>query len=181
MPGAGRRLFGGMVMRKELFPLLGLVIFVFAAALSANAKEVVGWVENAKVYPGGIQIKAKIDSGAKTSSLHCQCITPIKRNGKDWVSFTVNNYRGDIIRIEKPVYRVAKIRRHFGEQQERYVVKLGVCLGSVYRVKDVTLVDRSGFNYQMLIGRNFMKDDFLIDTGSTFVTKPSCKDAPAKK
>jgi hypothetical protein len=177
--GAG--FFGGGLMRKELFSLLALAFSVFAAAPLANAKEVVGWVENAKVYPGGIQIKAKIDSGAKTSSLHCQCITPIKRNGKDWVSFTVNNFRGDIVRIEKPVYRVAKIKRHFGEQQERYVVKLGVCLGSVYREGDVTLVDRSGFNYQMLIGRNFMKNDFLIDTGSTFVNKPSCKDAPAQK
>lgn len=168
-------------MRKELFRLLALTILVFAAAPSANAKEVVGWVEHAKVYPGGIQIKAKIDSGAKTSSLHCQCITPIKRNGKDWVSFTVKNYRGDIIRLEKPVHRVAKIKRHFGEQQLRYVVKLGVCLGSVYREEDVTLVDRSGFNYQMLIGRNFMKKDFLVDTGSTFVNKPSCKRAPAQE
>ena len=178
MPGVGRRLFGGALMRNEFFRLLVLAILVFAAALTANAKEVVGWVENAKVYPGGVQIKAKIDSGAKTSSLNCQCITPVKRNGKNWVSFTVKNYRGDIIRIEKPVYRIAKIKRHFGEQQERYVVKLGVCLGSVYREGDVTLVDRSGFNYQMLIGRNFMKNDFLIDTGSTFVNKPSCKDAP---
>lgn len=151
---------------------------VLMLSLPANAKEVVGWVENAKVYPGGITIKSKIDSGAKTSSLHCQCITPVKRDGKEWVSFSVKNHKGEIAMIEKPVDRIAKIKRHFGEEQRRYVVKLGICLGSVYREEDVTLVDRSGFNYQLLVGRNFLQSDFLIDTGSTYVNKPSCRDVP---
>ncbi|KPK12797.1 MAG: hypothetical protein AMJ68_00695 [Acidithiobacillales bacterium SG8_45] len=153
---------------------------VLMLSLPVDAKEVVGWVENARVYPGGITIKSKIDSGAKTSSLNCQCITPVKRDGREWVSFSVKNHKGEIAMIEKPVDRIAKIKRHFGEQQERYVVKLGICLGSVYREEDVTLVDRSGFNYQLLVGRNFLKGDFLIDAGSTYVNKPSCKGAPEK-
>ena len=151
---------------------------VLMLSMPTNAKEVVGWVENAKVYPGGITLKSKIDSGAKTSSLHCQCITPVKRDGKEWVSFSVKNHKGEITMIEKPVDRIAKIKRHFGEEQKRYVVKLGICLGSVYREEDVTLVDRSGFNYQLLVGRNFLQSDFLIDTGSTYVNKPSCRDVP---
>lgn len=166
-------------MRSVLACLVTLAA-VLTLSLPADAKEVVGWVENAKVYPGGVTIKSKIDSGAKTSSLNCQCITPIKRKGKDWVSFSVKNHKGEITMIEKPVDRIAKIKRHFGEQQERYVVKLGICLGSIYREEDVTLVDRSGFNYQLLVGRNFLRDDFLIDTGSTYINKPSCKDAPGK-
>jgi len=144
-------------------------------AVPVYAKEVVGWVEKALIYPGNIQIKSKIDTGAKTSSLNCQCITPVKRNGEDWVSFSVKNFNGEITMIEKPIARIAKIKRHFGEQQERYVVKLGICLGSVYREEEVTLVDRSGFNYQMLIGRNFLKKDFLVDPDRTFVNKPKCK------
>ena len=164
-------------MRKALFVPVILIGFVSIAA-PASAKEVVGWVENAKVYPGGIQIKSKIDTGAKTSSLNCQCITPKKRNGEDWVSFSVKNYKGEITMFEKPVLRVAKIRRFFGKSQERYVVKLGICLGTIYREEEVTLVDRSGFNYQMLIGRNFTRNDFLVDPGKTFTTNPSCKKAP---
>ena len=60
------------------------------------------------------------------------------------------------------------------------MVKLGICLGTIYREEEVTLVDRSGFNYQLLIGRNFTRDDFLVDPGKTFTTSPSCKQAPGK-
>jgi len=161
--------------------LVSTILITFALFTApAGAKEVVGWVENAKVYPGGIQIKSKIDTGAKTSSLNCQCITPIKRDGEEWVSFSVKNYKGEITMIEKPVLRIAKIRRFFGKSQERYVVKLGICLGTIYREEEVTLVDRSGFNYQLLIGRNFTHNDFLVDPGKTFTTDPSCKKAPGQ-
>lgn len=165
---------------RSVLPVSAVLMMLALIAFPVNAKEVVGWVENAKVYPGGVEIKSKIDSGAKTSSLNCQCITPIKRNNEDWVSFSVKNSRGEIAMIEKPVLRIAKIRRFFGKTQERFVVKLGICLGSVYREEEVTLMDRSGFNYQMLIGRNFTHDDFLIDPGKTFLTEPSCKSAPKK-
>ena len=163
---------------NKRFALLLLVLAAVIPATPVSAKEVVGWVEKTVIYPGNIQVKSKIDTGAKTSSLHCECITPIKRNARDWVSFSVRNFKGEIIMLEKPVHRIAKIKRHFGETQERYVVKLGICLGSVYREEEVTLVDRSGFNYQMLIGRNFIKKDFLVDPGATFTVEPSCKHAP---
>lgn len=163
---------------KSALTFLVVSLFALMLSLPADAKEVVGWVENAKIYPGGIIIRSKVDSGAKTSSLHCQCITPVKRDGKDWVSFSVKNHKGEIAMIEKPVDRIARIKRHFGDQQERYVVKLGICLGNVYREEDVTLVDRSGFNYQLLVGRNFLQKDFLIDVGGTYLNRPSCKDAP---
>ena len=165
---------------KKRFAILLLVLTALIPAIPVNAKEVVGWVEKTVIYPGNIQVKSKIDTGAKTSSLHCECITPIKRSARDWVSFSVRNFKGEIITLEKPVHRIAKIKRHFGETQERFVVKLGICLGSVYREEEVTLVDRSGFNYQMLIGRNFIRNDFLVDPGATFTVEPSCKHTPKK-
>jgi len=144
----------------------------------AEAKELVGWVENAVVFPGGVVVKAKVDSGAKTSSLDCACIKTFKRDGKDWLSFSIKNDQGDIVTLEKPVARIAHIKRHFGKSQTRYVINLGICLGSVYRETEVTLVDRSGFNYALLIGRNFLQDDFLIDPSATFRNKPGCSGAP---
>lgn len=164
-------------MRTKLLVLCCLILFVPVTNPSI-AKEVVGWVENVKVYPGGIIVKAKIDSGAKTSSLDCECITPIKKDGQDWLSFSVENHKGEIVRLEKPVTRIARIKRHFGQEQERYVVKLGICLGSIYREEEVTLVDRSGFNYALLVGRNFLGEDFLIDPSVTFSKEPKCKGAP---
>lgn len=140
------------------------------------AKEVVGWVEHVRVYPDDkvVTVKAKIDSGAKTSSLHCECITPKEHDGQPWVSFAVEGENGEVVRLEKPVHRVARIKQHGDESEERYVIKLGICLGDVYRDAEVTLVDRSGYNYPMLIGRNFLEDDFLIDPDGTFLNKPRC-------
>jgi hypothetical protein len=163
---------------QNKFRILVCLLLLWPATGTVWAKQVVGWVENVKVYPGGVMIKAKIDSGAKTSSLDCECITPFKRDGKDWLSFAVKNHKGEIVRLEKPVTRVAHIKRHFGKEQVRYVVKLGICLGSVYREAEVTLVDRTGFNYSLLVGRNFLKGEFLIDPSATFVNKPDCKGAP---
>jgi len=164
-----------MLQRKAIVIVL---LWCISASGTLFAKEVVGWVETVKIYPGGILVKAKLDTGAKTSSLDCECITPFKRDGKDWLSFSVKNHEGVIVRLEKPVTRVARIKRHFGKEQKRYVVKLGICLGTVYREAEVTLVDRSGFNYSLLVGRNFLKGDFLIDPSATFLNKPACKGAP---
>lgn len=163
-------------MRRQL-PILICIAFVLWPS-SGWAKQVVGWVEKVKVYPGGVTVKAKLDTGAKTSSLDCACITPFKRDGKQWLSFSIKNHRGDIVRLEKPVTRIARIKRHFGKEQVRYVVRLGICLGSVYREADVTLVDRTGFNYYLLVGRNFLKDGFLIDPSRTFLRQPRCPEAP---
>ena len=163
------------------FPVL-LIFSSLLLSLAAQASETVGWVEHVTLYPGKgeITLKAKVDTGAKSSSLHCNCITPIKQNGQEWVSFSVENDKGEIVKIQKPVRRVASIKRHFGKEQRRYVIRLGVCMGSVFRETDVTLVDRTGFNYSMLIGRRFMEDHFLVNPGKKFLNPPSCKDAPGK-
>ncbi len=154
--------------------LVAGLLLMLSSQLSA-AKETVGWVEKAQIYPGGVVLKAKIDSGAKTSSLHCDCATIVKRNGERWVVFTVINYQGGKVQLERKLERIAKVKRHFGEMQERYVIKLGVCLGNIYKETDVSLIDRSGMNYQLLIGRRFLKGSHVIDPGRTFTAKPNCK------
>ena len=161
-------------MYRVVVPLL----LVALGASPLAAKDVVGWVEHVRVYPGNVIVTAKVDTGAKTSSLDCECIDPLTIDGEPWVSFSVKSESGKVVSLKKPVLRIAKIKRHFGEQQQRYVIKLGICLGSVYREEEVTLVDRSGFNYPMLIGRTFLKKDFLVDPHDTYVTHPYCKDAP---
>jgi len=157
--------------------IVGLVLML--AIPASVAKETVGWVEEVRVYPGDIVLKAKIDSGAKTSSLHCDCARAVKRKGGKWVAFTITNYKGEKIQLEKRLERIAKIKRHFGEAQERFVIKLGVCLGSTYKETEVNLIDRGGLNYQMLIGRSFLKDSHVIDPSVTFTREPDCKQAIA--
>jgi len=155
------------------------IIYIFLSSLSLTtpvmAKEVVGWVEKVRVFPGDIIVKAKIDTGAKTSSINCSCITPIERNGEKWVRFSISNYKGEEKWLERKIIRTGKIKRHFGEKQERFVIKLGLCLGRVYKEADVNLIDRSGLNYELLIGRRFIEGTYLIDPGKTFLSKPSCR------
>ena len=153
--------------------LTGLLLILLLPV--AIAKETVGWVEKVRIYPGDLVLKAKIDSGAETSSLNCGCTNLIERDGEKWVSFTITNYKGDTVRLERKLERITRIKRHFGEAQERFVIKLGVCLGSVYKETDVNLIDRTGLNYQMLIGRSFLEDSHLIDPSVTFTLQPDCK------
>ena len=138
------------------------------------AKEVVGWIEKVRIFPGDLTVKAKIDTGAKTSSIHCGC-THYKKNGEKWVRFSVTNEQGKTNWFERKIIRTATIKRHFGKAQERSVIKLGFCLGSVYQETEVNLVDRSGLNYQLLVGREFLKGVYLVDPENMFLSEPDCK------
>ena len=142
---------------------------------TAFAKEVIGWVENVGVSPSNAIIKAKIDTGADSSSLHCECITPYERDGEQWVRFTVTDVNDQSVSYEKKVVRKIKVKRHFGEVQKRLVVRMGICIGDQYGETDVSLVDRSGFNYSMLIGRKYLKDKFIVDPAETFLSQPKCE------
>ena len=68
-----------------------------------------------------------------------------------------------------------KIKNLDGKPQTRLAIYLGICLGSSYEEAEVNLVDRSDFNYQMLIGRSFLKGNAIIDPSLKYTTKPNCK------
>ena len=153
-----------------------LLTLLLLAALPATAfaKEVVGWAEKAVLYPGKLEVRAKIDTGAETSSLNCECTNFFEKDGERWVRFSVTNYQGERIFLERKVHRIATIKRHYGEVQERPVVMLGICLGGVYRETEVNVVDRSGLKYPMLVGRQFLEDKFLVDSSEQFINPPHC-------
>ena len=134
----------------------------------------VGWVERVRIYPGDFEIVAKIDTGAKTSSLNAPNMDIFRRQGEDWVRFEVTNRQGKTRKFEEKIYRISRIRRHGGRIQQRPVVMLGLCVGRVFRKTQVNLIDRNNFNYQMLIGRRFTGEQVLVDPGRTFITKADC-------
>ena len=77
--------------------------------------------------------------------------------------------------IERPVKRVARIRDLNGPDQIRNVIEIGICLGDTYAVTEVTLFDRTGFNYRLLLGRSFLKKaGIVVDPDATHITKPRC-------
>lgn len=142
----------------------------------SSPKEIVGWAEKVYLIPGHIELKAKVDTGAETSSAYCECHSFFKRDGASWVRFSIRTSEGEPLTLEREIVRTAKIKRHYGEVQERPVVKLGICLGGVFRVTEVNIVDRSGLEFPMLIGRNFMGDKFLVDAKAQYINPPHCEE-----
>ena len=159
-------------MNKYILLILTLLVFT----TYVSSKEVVGWVENVAIYgdDGKIIVKAKIDTGAKTTSVHSSEYHQYKKDGESWVKFNIVNAKGDVMMLEKPVLRLAEIKRHFGKKQIRPVIRLGLCLGTTYKIAEVNLVDRSGFNYQLLVGREFLKSGTLVDPSITYAKDPDC-------
>lgn len=140
----------------------------------AKEKKRIGWIENVKIYPGELQFKAKLDTGAYNSSINAKNIVEFERDGEVWVRFDAVNKNRISTTIELPVVKEVVVKRHFGEKQKRYAVMLGVCLGKTYKETQVSLIDRDGFLYAMLIGRNFLKGDFMIDPDDKYTTSPKC-------
>lgn len=161
--------------RSPLLVFLLVFLLGSTSAFAADEKKVVGWVEQVTIFPGDLVIHAKLDTGAKTSSIDCDSITPFERHNKKWVRFEVTNNKGKQVVLEQPVERIATIKRHFGNKHKRYVVRLALCLAGEVKEAEVNLEDRSGFNYRLLIGRSFLKDSFVVDPSVTFTTKAECK------
>lgn len=153
-----------------------LVVFLVAVtSLPAYAnKTSVGWVEDVLVNGSQNPITAKIDTGADNSSINAKNVKVFQKDDKRWVRFTVVNRYGQNIDIEKPVVKQARIKTKDGRFQDRDVIELNVCLQNVEKTVPVNMVDRSHFNYQMLIGRSFLQRDFLVDASSKFLHEPHC-------
>lgn len=135
-----------------------------------------GWVEYVEFEKPRVRLKAKLDTGATTSSLNAMNLRRFRRGGQSWVRFDVldPDRRGERITFEAPVVRMARIRRHDGQFQERPVVYLKMCLGHVMLRRQFTLIDRSDFNYQVLVGRNFLRGHIVVDSAERLQTRPEC-------
>ena len=141
-------------------------------------RTVAGWVERVKLAPWGDTLKAKLDTGAKTSSINALDIERFERDDDDWVRFTLDyeTVAGESRehRIERPVVRNIRIKEHEGENDRRAVVMLSFCFAGQIHSAQFSLVDRSKFIYPVLLGRRFLETATLIDPSATFITQPSC-------
>jgi len=151
------------------------VTFLTATPGFSQDKTVIGWIEKVAIYPGSLALHAKVDTAADHSSLHVTDIEPITRDGEKWVRFRVMTRQGESALLECKVVREAKIKRKGLEPQERYVVKMGICLGTVFKEVQVNLEDRTGFRYHMLVGRSFLRKRFVVDPSLKYTLEPQCK------
>lgn len=165
-----------MAIRRKRFGRLRLVLaaLLCPGAAAHAAPAAFGWVEWVRVEPGGQRLKAKLDTGARTSSLSALEIEVQEvADGPDRVAFRLEDADGGPgPRVERPVVRWVRIKRHDARPDRRPVVEMDVCLGALRRTVEVSLADRSKFNYPVLLGRNFLAGAAVVDAGATFTGDP---------
>ena len=143
-----------------------------------DGKIIIGEAEPIRVTPPGLVLAARIDTGATTTSIDAREIQRFERDGKRWVSFVLLDAKGQPNALERPLKRMVQIKRHGGDSLERPVVSLKLELAGKRLNTEVSLTDRSSFEYPLLIGRNFLKDIYIVDVSRKLSHKPMAEAKP---
>ena len=143
----------------------------------ARAKQlpVVGWRELVDLPELGLSgIPAKIDTGARTSSLHAEALEEFERDGEKFVRFAVD---WDGVRHECEAIHVdiRGITSSNGKTQRRYVIKTPMRIGELEFRAEISLADRSIMRFPMLIGRSSLRRRFAVDSGYSWLQTPQMK------
>ncbi|MFZ7113674.1 MAG: ATP-dependent zinc protease [Desulfatiglandales bacterium] len=138
-------------------------------------KAVIGRVERVRITPGGLTLRAKIDTAADNSSVHVEGIEAFERDSDEWVRFRIVDKEGNTVQLERKILRVTRVKQKNRNSERRYVVELGLCLGDVYKDVPVNLVDRDKFKQNLLVGRSFLRGSFIVDPEITLTREPACR------
>lgn len=154
-----------------------------SAALADDQIHILGWLEKAHITSGDIRMDAKLDTGAKTSAIHAEILsrddlsenellemrvedeeeeeveeeTDEPSDGRRrTVVFRLTNEDGEERILEREVIRTVRIKRRAGGVERRPVVELEVCIAGIPVSGEVSLADRTTFNYELLVGREML-------------------------
>lgn len=141
-------------------------------------KKIIGWAEWLQLPQLGLPvIKAKVDTGARTSALHAFNITPYqKRNGEDWVKFQIHPLQGNAdltITCRARVVDERLVTDSGGKSERRYVIETLAYIANTEQYIEITLTNREKMAYRMLLGRQAIsKFGLLVNPGqSTLLQK----------
>ena len=133
---------------------------------------IIGWREWASLPDLGIDwLKVKVDSGARSSSLHAFEITEFEREGTPWVRFKVHPLQRSTdvaVVAESPVLEKRSVRSSSGQASLRPVIVTHVTLLGVTWQVELTLANREEMKFRMLLGREAFRGRFLVDGGRSF-------------
>ncbi|HQE33428.1 30S ribosomal protein S6--L-glutamate ligase [Flavobacterium alvei] len=111
-------------------------------------------------------IKARVDSGAKTSALHAINIAPFKKESQNWVKFDINPIQNNVktvIHCEAPLVDKRIVKSSSGFREERYVIQTNLEIGNSKWVIEMTLTNRDSMGFRMLLGREAMSGRVMVD------------------
>ena len=141
---------------------------------------VIGWRERLALPELGIsEIKAKIDTGARSSALHAFELQIFTVDGKQMVRFKVHPYQRDTKRTviaEAELLEYRTVRSSTGHAQPRPVIQTVVELGDKKWPIELTLTNRDEMGFRMLLGRQAVRRRWLVDPGKSFMQSRAGKD-----
>lgn len=140
---------------------------------TVTAKSLLGWREWVALPSLGIaHIKAKVDTGARTSALHAFYLERYWQGEVEWVRFGVHPYQQDTARLvdcNAPIKEIRRVTDSGGHAEWRPVIDVVVVLGGVTRTIEMTLTDRENMRFRMLLGRSALKPFYWVDSGRSFL------------
>jgi len=138
----------------------------------ASALPVIGWREWVGLPDFGIRhIKVKVDTGARSSSLHAFDLQEFERDGAKWVRFQVHpvqRKKTRTVSVEAKVLELRSIRSSSGKASMRPVIVTNVKLLGITWPVELTLASRDEMGFRMLLGRTAIRRRFLVDAGKSY-------------
>ncbi len=138
-----------------------------------RAKPIVGWREwvvLSDMTP--VPLKAKIDTGARTSALHAFGLRLTEKEGVPWVDFDIHpvqRSKTQSTHISLPVAGFKRVRSSSGHSEERPVIRTKIEIGPHRLVIDLSLTSRDEMGFRMLVGRSAIRRRFWVDPGRSFL------------
>ncbi|MEM9670234.1 MAG: RimK/LysX family protein [Pseudomonadota bacterium] len=182
-----------------------LVSSLGTSAFADDQIHILGWLEHATIMSVDIRMDAKLDTGAKTSAIHAEILSRealseeeqlelhtetdddeemldfdpedanVEGNTSRTVVFRVSNEEGEERILERKVVRTVAIKRRGGGVERRPVVELDLCIAGIPVEGEVSLADRTRFNYPLLIGRDMLDEgDIAVNPDSDYTVEPRC-------